>query len=477
MKGKVNKGFFSYLFMFVGIALGVILICCAIMMMSDVTIFGWKYEKHKTVYTVKTLDGEDGTKVLSGGQEIVPNATPTSIDFKKLETVEIVSNDTKFELIHGDLDKIEVVNSVKGFSKESKIVDFEVLKNYDQENKKLTITIIDRNPDLALSNKKEAAIYVSDNAYKNLNIVVRTQSGNANFATKAFRSSDIRDIVYGSVSVETKSGDVNFSKNVSFPAGYNIQTQSGKITFDSNIQTSNLSLVTNSGYIKGQNLKAENISISAESSFVEFGNIDGSVICGVKNGDFRTGNISGSLIDESDVVDNTNFVVGNVGGDVTIPSATKSNLTFGEISGAVSLKTESGSISIKKLKKLSEIVSKSGKVSVLVDANNNEKVFIQTKSGKVSAVFENVLGEKIIDTEKGDVNVVYKEGIVFKLSATTSKEISFPNENYSVSNQTIVGYPAVSDTEIETSNTLTITSKSGDINISRKGQVSFDLVS
>ena len=120
MKGKVNKGFFSYLFMFVGIALGVVLICCAIMMMSDVTIFGWKYEKHKTVYTIKTLDGEDGTKVLSGGQEIVPNATPTSIDFKKLETVEIVSNDTKFELIHGDLDKIEVVNSVKGFSKESK---------------------------------------------------------------------------------------------------------------------------------------------------------------------------------------------------------------------------------------------------------------------------------------------------------------------------------------------------------------------
>ena len=62
MKGSLNKGLLTYVFIFVGLLISVVLILACILLFSPGTeIFGITYINKNNVYEIKTLDGDDGT--------------------------------------------------------------------------------------------------------------------------------------------------------------------------------------------------------------------------------------------------------------------------------------------------------------------------------------------------------------------------------------------------------------------------------
>ncbi len=492
MKGSVNKGFFSYLLLFLGLILGVVLICLTIMIFSPGTsIFGWIYVRDNAEYKIQTYDGVDVTSatiidVFGNENEVQQDSeNPTFFDFSKLQSITIKSVDSSINVIHGDFDQIIVNNKVKGFMKKSDRIELSVSKIYNLKENSLTIIVEDKNPKLTLNNNKNINLYFKESTYGVLKLNFEILGkGNLDLGSKPFNSDPIRENVFNSLNVVTNSGNVLISKNDKFIKSATIKTSTGdiecKADLNSGVKDSfglvdfkTLSFETQTGKIKAGDLSAsKSISFSAKESYVNVGNLKSEQInCHIESGDFRTGDIEGSLIDGDDIVRNTNFVIGNVSGDVTIPHATKSGFKAGEISGTALISTQSGAISIKELKSRGEITTTSGTIEVLVGENNVGEIKLTTENGTVNAKFQSVLATNSITTNKGKIIVVYKEGLEFKLTAKTSKNIILKNENLEKSNQEIVGYPSIVDSPITTSNTLSLTSQSGNIEISRNANV------
>lgn len=492
MKGSVNKGFFSYLLLFLGLILGVVLICLTIMLFSPGTsILGWIYVRDNVEYKIQTFNGVDvtsATLIDLNGNEIEfeqDSENPLYFDFEGLKTITIKSADASINVIHGDFDQIIVNNKIKGFMKKADRVEMAISKIYNLKESSLTIIVQDKNPKFTLNNNKNINLYFKDYSYGNLNLNFQVSGkGGVDVGSKPFSSDPIRENIFNSLSVTTNSGNVLISNNDKFVDSASIKTNSGDIECKGNLAWiagepiglkffKTLSFETQTGKIKAGDLSAATlISFSAKQSYVNVGNLKSDEIkCHVESGDFRTGNIEGNLIDRDDIVRNTNFVIGNVSGDVTIPHATKSGFRAGEISGTALISTQSGAISIKKLKSRGEITTTSGSIEVLIGENNLGEIKLTTENGTVDAKFQSVLGINSITTIKGKINVLYKEGLEFKLTAKTSKTISLKNENLEKSNQEVVGYPSIVDSPITTSNTLSLTSQSGNIEISRSANV------
>ena len=72
MKGSLNKGFVSYLLLFVGLLMACALIMMTIMLLSPGTsILGYCYVRQTKVYTIDTFNGDDGTNFVdSEGNKI-----------------------------------------------------------------------------------------------------------------------------------------------------------------------------------------------------------------------------------------------------------------------------------------------------------------------------------------------------------------------------------------------------------------------
>ncbi len=484
MKGSVNKGFFSYLILFFCLILGVILICFTIMIFSPGTsIFGWIYVRDNVEYKIETYNGKDFSVIVDENGEVVnANEKPNYFDFNNLSSISIKCVDASINIIHGDYDQIIVNNKIKGFMKKADRVELSITKYYNPADNSLAITIIDKNPKLTISNNKSVDLHLKENgshALLNLNFEI-TGKGGVDIGSKAFNSNAIRQETFNSLNVVTNVGDVLISKNDVFSSSVKIKTVTGNIEckedLNFNSKTTDFKLIsfeTQKGKIKANNLSADDsITFTAEESYVNVGKLKSDVVvCHIANGDFRTNDIEGKLIDNDDVVRNTNFVIGNISGDVTIPNATKSGFKAGEISGTALISTQSGAISIKSLKGRGEITSTSGSIDILIDENNYGEIKLSTENGAVNARFLSVLGSNLITTSSGKINIEYKEGLEFKLTAKTTKNISLKNENIQRNNEEIIGYPSIIDNPIQTSNTLTLTSNNGDIEIFRSSNV------
>lgn len=96
MGKKVHKGFFSYLFIFLGIAVAFVLVCAVIMICSPGTkIFGLSYYKIKgsvnfETATVYSADGEV-VKNADGSNKTI-DVNTVSADASNFKTIEINSN-------------------------------------------------------------------------------------------------------------------------------------------------------------------------------------------------------------------------------------------------------------------------------------------------------------------------------------------------------------------------------------------------
>lgn len=475
MKGSVNKGIFTYFMIFIGLLVGVILICFSIMMFNPgVSILGWEYINDKTIYKIETYNGADGSIIYDvDGNETSPSKNKAYIDFYNLNKLVIDANDCSINVVQSDFDQIIVNNKVKGIIKSKEVINFSIQKLYDQENKILTIKILDKNPKLVFSNTKSVDVHVSGNkGYSSLIFDFKTNKGNIDFGSKSLNDANNRVLYYNSVISETGEGKINISKNCKFLNSVSLKTKSGKISAyeDFAYANSNIDVVfeTETGYIETQDISAKKINIIAKKeSYVKLGNVNADIVLSLVNGDFRAKDINGNLEDVDDVVRNTNIATGNISGNLTIPNATKSNFSAGKITGDILLSTKSGDINIDEVLSKSEIKSDSGDIDILVGANNSGNITLTTNTGSINASFADVIGQNNITTTKGKINVIYQQDSKFKLIAKTKGKINLLSDYITRSNQEIIGYPTILDEEYETTNQLSLNSKSGNITVSR----------
>lgn len=485
MKGSVNKGFMTYLLLFLGMIVGVVLVCLTIMMFSPGTeILGYVYYNASTKTEVQTYNGLDtvtgnGNETVlknSVGEVVAPLENPANIDFGSLTKIIVKTNSSSVNFVHGPEDRIDVVTKQSGFNKKSDIEDFVITKQYNSETKTLIITAYNPSLLLTLNNNNEINVIIQ-NQTANLVAEVETTTAPVTFANKAFSSLITKDLTIKEFKATTTNGDVTIGLVGKITNSLEVSVTKANITLKGNLgasESAKLSAITfnvGNGNVEALNLFTNLLTLTGETTFVSATNVYGNVECDIVRGNIEIENVYGNFTGSENVV-NTKMVLGSIGGGFTLPSSQGASINIDDVSGIVYIRSESGNVEIKHAANSVNIETESGSIKILIEGDFN--TLLKTTSGSVTALYKDVLKANSIETGSGTVNVFYKETSLFIFTANTTKTINLIAEHLTFENATITGYPAQADEVFETENTLTINSQAN-INVDRAQEIAWSL--
>lgn len=479
MKGSLNKGFLSYLLLFVGLLMACVLIMMTIMLLSPGTsILGYCYVRQTKVYTIDTFDGDDGTNYVDNEGNKISFANEENkkfIDFSKIDVLNILANCSSVKVRRGDFSRIKVTTTVKGFAKSKDVKDVVVNKCYDTEFS-LSIDVQDQNYLWTIADGRVIEITLSEYDYNELEVNIFTKKGNIAFANDKANTINENIMVFGTIKAKSEDGNIWLSDDVN-PNGLlkkiDLNTKKGDITVGNvkkfvvetapeNNRIPTVTLTAENGKITTKDIQADVLTLAGEKTKTDIGNIEANKVeFQIKSGIVKLGNITGDLADSNEVANNVKLDVGDVSGSVVLPQLTDSEVTFGNIGGDVLISTKAGSVNIKKASKKIDIRTQGGKIDIKV-ANGENTTYLSTKKGAINAKFADVKGQNDILSENGQISISYIQNDIFKLTAK-AKNINFKSENKTIKDQA-TGYPSTSNSEVATSDIVNVQTK-GDVDI------------
>lgn len=479
MKGSLNKGFISYLLLFVGLLLACVLIVMTIMLMSPGTsILGYCYVRQTKVYTIDTFNGDDGTNFVDSEGNKISFASEENkkfVDFAKIDVLNISANYSSVKIRRGDFSRIKVVTTVKGFAKSKDVKDVVVNKCYETEFS-LSIDVQDQNYLWTIADGRVIEITLSEYDYNALGVNISTKKGNITFANDKAKTESENIMIFGTIKAQTENGNIWLSDDVN-PDGYlqklDLNTKKGDITVGNVKKTvvevapeynriPTVTLTAENGKITTKDIQADVLTLAGAKTKTDIGNIEANKVeFQIKSGIVKLGNITGDLADSNEVANNVKLDVGDVSGSVVLPQLTDSEVTFGDIGGDVLISTKAGSVNIKKASKKIDIRTQGGKIDIKV-ANGENTTYLSTKKGAINAKFADVKGQNDILSENGKITITYTQDDVFKL-VVKAKNINFKSENKTVKDQA-TGYPSLGNSEVATSDVVNVETK-GDIDV------------
>lgn len=492
MKSSVNKGFITYLMLFLGIILGIVMVVGLIMFFSPGTeVLGYVYYTENINTSINSVDGLDiggyQSVILDEEGNVVPaesSANDSPVTFGSMNKIIIETNGMNVHFIHGQEDRIDVIRNVNGFMKFENVKDFVLTKNYNTVSNVFTIKTEEIYPDLTLTSNSAIVVYIA-NPTPNLAVEVKTTFAPINVAVTAFNSQMTKDLTLKSLNFQTGTGNILVGEKAKVNNFVSFKVENAKIEIKGQLQASQISQlqyayfeVAGNGDVTTENLFATLTTFVGETAFVRTGNISGNVNFHVVRGEIVAGDIAGNFVDLEEVVKQTKITLKEVAGEFVIPAAEGSNITVNKVAGNVSVTTTTGNVTIKQVDFYTSIQTTIGNVQILVSDVNQSQINVQTERGNITALFNSVLGSKsLTSTNDGSITVIYKTGLVFKLVAETTKTITLVHEDKTETGTTITGYPTTVDPEFLNDNILNLKTVNGNISVDTKVSVIWDLIS
>ena len=479
MKGSLNKGFISYLLLFVGLLLACVLIVMTIMIMSPGTsILGYCYVKQTKVYTIDTFNGDDGTNFVDSEGNKIDFASQENqkyIDFSKIDTLNISANYSSVKVRRGNFSRIKVITTVKGFAKAKDAKDIVVNKYYESQSL-LSVEVQDQDYLWTVADGRVIEITLTESDYSALEVNILTKNGNISFANDKSKTESESVMVFGGIKAKTENGNIWLSDDVN-PNGLlknlDLNTKKGDISIGNVKKTivettpeqnciPTITLTAENGKITTKDIQADILTLAGDKTKTDIGNIEANKVdFQIKSGIVEIGNITGNLVDSNEVANNVKLDVGDVSGSVVLPNLTDSPLTFGNVGGDVLISTKAGSVNIKKAVKKIDIRTQSGTIDIKV-ANDENITYLSTKNGAINVMFSDVKEQNDVLSENGQITISYTQNDIFKLIAK-AKNINFKSENKTINNQA-TGYPSISNSEVATSDVVNVETK-GDVDV------------
>ncbi len=486
MKSSVNKGFFTYLILFVFLILGAVLVSATILMFSpgSATILGYAFAADNSHVIITTRDGVDEMKtagasvvMLDAEGEVIDATGNLGLNFSSLSELVIKTNGINVNVIHSGEDKIEIKRKVRGFDKAENIKELEITKQHIAGQ--LIITAYDSTPKYRLSNNSVMTVYVKDSNTSNLKIDVESKTAGLNIATSEFNPSVSRDLTFKAVDFKTVSGNFSISSVGKVNQSLSIKSEGKTVAKLANdfgsVQNRMESVSFNmaEGRVEGQNIATKQMMLKAENAFVSFKDVDVSKVLNdetnvvnfaIKKGDFKVDNFTGNLHDKDEVVDNTAIKIKKVDGDFTVSKTdvkkgNKADVLIDEITGLATISTSKGTVKIKSAHNKVLVETVSGAVFLKMEQSNTSNFNIKTTSGNVNLLLDNVSLANKVEIEKGgNIKVFYKSSLDnFTIKAKSSKgKVNFPADNYSEKGVEVIGYPTLSSSQPEEAHSVIV---------------------
>ena len=475
---KKGRSLLAYLFILIGIALGVFVVCIAVLVLAPgKAIAGFVYSKVSQNDLVYAYLNEEDSKIYS--QDYYSQHIGTSkhmlgaSDVKSLVinagahdvVVRQMKQDQKIEdhkLVNA-VDKFAFVISshYSGIYKQSKYpngVDFDI--SYNQDQKVLTLNFdtpsglnFNRSGNIIVD-IPEAFYHLSKSVKLGTNIVgsttatlkVVSDKGSVNLGGWNETGSEVRSSSLANADIQTDSGDITLNDNY-FACGETLalKTNKGKITNKNTINQTNMTMNLSSGrgevnfetadlFIKELNINSDKADIKLHD--VDLGDPTNAIQWTGNRGRCFANNINGSLLGHEDA-SATNFDIKYLSGQFYLPKGDTCDVNIEKIDGKVKIISKNNNISIKNAS--SSVVIQTQKGSVKLEnctnsidvsstrapvtlTNCSGEIRVKTNKGKISGSISDLVGtNNSLNTDKSVIDIKFDQNMKFNLSASSLK--------------------------------------------------------
>lgn len=396
-KDGVKKGFFFYLGLFLLIILGILSVLMIVMMfMPKTNILGIQYFTNSSAIRVDTTTNDSK----------IPIDFNYGSNFNKVEITTNFANVSIQKNSEFDRNGIYFVNKSRGFVTTKNANEFSYYVTI--EDGVLKITLEEENAFLYFSKEIEVVFQISNesvNPLANKPIAIVTNSGNVCIGG-TYAAGESHIVSLNDLNVETKTGDITISTYST--DNYNslsLKTRSGDINVrHPNISAKQISIETESGDISATKFaSSQNVSLTSKKGKISISEIDGNVDFKVVDTYVKIGTIRGSADFSNSVGEFKSAVVniGLVGENLTATEAADTDFNIGAVHGRARIETMSGNISIDE-KVFSNWILKTATGSITANLNADvTEVDISTEKGKLNLIFPNAFSNVTVSNKEG----------------------------------------------------------------------------
>ncbi len=476
---KKGRSLLAYLFILIGIALGVFVVCVAVLVLAPgKAIAGFVYSKvssNEVVYARLTesdsqIHGEDyysnhlgaQTKMLGASdvQSLVINAGAHDVVVRQMKQDQRFEN---FELVNA-VDKFAFVISsyYSGIYKQSNYpngIDFNI--TYDSSSKTLTLNFntpnglnFNRSGNIIVD-LPEAFYHLSNSVKLGTNIAsstttlkIVTDKGSVNLGGWNETGSEVRSSSIANVDITTDSGSITLNENF-YACGetMSLKTNKGKISNKNTINQTNmvLNLSSDRGEVNFSDSQADvivkELNIYSRKADIKLHDVNlGSPTNAIQwtgdRGRCFANNINGSLLGHEDA-SATNFDVKYLSGQFYLPKGDTCDVNIEKIDGKVKIVSKNNNISIKNASASVVIQTQKGSVKLenctnsidvtstrapVTLTNCSGEIRVKTNKGKISGSISDLVGtNNSLNTDKSVIDIKFDQNLKFNLSASSSK--------------------------------------------------------
>lgn len=426
-KGKVKKGFGSYLFVLFLAIIATFLVLITVMLFSPFkNILGFKYFAFKESKIITEIDAKEEEK----------------FDFSTIDKININCNFAKVKVERAyniDDYAFKFENNLSGFARSDQDTDFTYEINYTDAskneidvkvhepegflyfNKNLTISVL-------ISTKKT---YSLDNTEININ---NTKGdvliGNVTKTVNIEGQNDANYITIGSLNVKTTSGDVTILPYTNSNIGkLFIKTNSGRITSNINLNLAySWALYSNKGRIEFKEVTLNQYTAKLDLNNSKFyaEKISANAELYMKDGYFDVDIYNGDL-SSNDALDQLSVGEINIKeyeGNLSLPYANASKINIKEVKAdsEIYIHAKKGDINIGKLyADVAKIETTSGDVKI---HSYGKDVDVKTTSGKINVTFDSdeIANSLDLQSKTGTVNLKVKSSLGFNLNVVDTND-------------------------------------------------------
>ncbi len=416
MKSTVNKGILFYILLLCSIVVGIACVIMAILIFSPGTeIFGISYYGKKIDSSVTKISNDENSAYID-----------TLVNNNSIDTFNITTDYLNICVIMTDINRVQIKldSTTSGIIKSGNQNNFVWNYNYDDSSSTFNFSVT--GPDCSLFFSKNATIKLLlplDFNRTDMNLNLYTENGNISLGTE---KND--NFTFSTLKIETKeSSNIDLGDKVAFTNSIDITSPSGTININSKVNVNSLNISSDSSKIVIGDVTSNTLNVKTESSIVKIGTINGNLVYDARKGVLDVSKITGNLTCSEEVLI-SNIFVDEVLGEVLLPKAESSDITINKLYSRCLIRTSSGSVTINNAYAVVDIETENGKIDINfytpndIDRPTNLMLSsLKSNSGNITAKFDNVKYNNIIETTSGTINCSYKNGLEFTLTYNCEK--------------------------------------------------------
>ena len=477
---KKGRSLLAYLFILAGIALGVFVVCIAVLVLAPgKAIAGFVYSKVSSGEVVYARLNESDSQIYSENyysqhlgtqtkmldasdvQSLVINAGAHDVVVRQMKQDQKLENGGFTNAI--DKFAFAISSYYSGIYKQSAYpngVDFNIIYNKDQK----TLTLNFNTPNGLNFNRSgniivdipEAFYHLSSSVKLGTNIASSTTAtlkivsdkGSVNLGGWTETGSEVRSSSMANVDITTDSGNITLNENF-YACGetMSLKTNKGKITNKNTINQTNmvLNISSDRGEVNFSDSQADvivkELNIYSRRADIKLHDVNlGSPTNAIQwtgdRGRCFANNVNGSLLGHEDA-SATNFDIKYISGQFYLPKGDTCDVNIEKIDGKVKIVSRNNNISIKNASASVVIQTQKGSVKLenctnsidvtstrapVTLTNCSGEIRVKTNKGKISGSISDLVGtNNFLNTDKSVIDIKFDQYMKFNLSASSSK--------------------------------------------------------